>query len=159
MILQHDTHYPTKKLDIRYVVKDLSQTLWSKHSLYNPDNIENTEEVSEHGTTYNYQFADKDLIPEFPLSVKRHREDYILLQNFELVNFYADTLIETPKKTNCCFKFLSNASKKGCVRVVKSEAPVGTILSNAFEFPMLAVLNNKHLTNKLENLIRCLQWI
>jgi len=46
MRLQHDTHYLTRSLDVRYVVEDkISKNFWSKHSLYNPNNIDNTKEV------------------------------------------------------------------------------------------------------------------
>ena len=53
MKLQHDKHYLTSTLDVRYVVADrISQNFWSKHSLYNPNNIDNTEEVTEYRIPY-----------------------------------------------------------------------------------------------------------
>ena len=92
MKLQHNTHYLTRSLDVRYVVEDkVFKNFWSKHSLYNPNNIDNTEEVSEYG-------LDTDIVTDIPLLLKRENKDYIILQNFEIINYHNNSLIKTAKE-------------------------------------------------------------
>ena len=70
MKLQHDTHYITKSLDVRYITTDnvYKSHLWSKHSLYNPNNIDSTVAVSEYG-------LDTDIVTDIPLLLKRETKD------------------------------------------------------------------------------------
>ena len=154
MKLKHDTHYLTGLLDVRYVVKDkVSPNFWSTHSLYNTNNIENTEEVSEYGTIFNFKKINQDIIINSALCIRRDDEDFILLQNFEFVNYYSDQLISTVTLTDNDFKFLSDKdAKQGCIRV-KGEK------SNIHEFPILALTTEDSCTikNKLNNLYGCLR--
>ena len=120
MKLQHDTHYLTRSLDVRYVVEDkVSKNFWSKHSLYNPNNINNTKEVSEYGIPYDVFIPiGQDIIPNSALCTTRDDKDFILLQNFEFVNYYGDQLISTAKDISDDFTFLSDKNtKQGCIRV------------------------------------------
>ena len=155
MKLQHDTHYLTSKLDVRHVVADkVSQNFWSKHSLYNPNNIDNTEEVSEYGT-YDFHTRSKDILADSALCIQRDDEDFILLQNFEFVNYYSDYFIKTAKDIIDDFKFLSDKNtKQGCIRVRVSG------IDHIEEFPILALTTDVSCTikDKLDNLIRCIQW-
>ena len=154
MKLQHYTHYITKSLDVRYVVEDkVSKNFWSKHSLYNPNNIDNTEEVSEYGITYDFHSLSKDIILNSALCLQRDDEDFILLQNFEFVNYYGDKLISTVIKSDYGFTFLADKdSKQGCIRAKGENL-------NIHEFPILALITEDSCTikDKLNNLIRCLQ--
>lgn len=154
MKLQHDTHYLTSTLDVRYVVADrISQNFWSKHSLYNPNNIDNTEEIADHGTTYGSS-ADHDIFADSELCIQRDNEKFILLQNFEFVNYYGDQLISTAKDISDDFTFLSNKNtKQGCIKAREN----GT--DNIEEFPILALITDVSCTikNKLDNLMRCIQ--
>ena len=154
MKLQHDTHYLTSTLDVRYVVADkISQNFWSKHSLYNPRNIDNTEGISEYGSTYSCN-KNKDIDPYSGLCIQRDYEKFILLQNFEFVNYYGDQLISTAKDISDDFTFLSDKNtKQGCIRVRER----GTIHTE--EFPILALTTNVSCTikNKLDNLMRRIQ--
>lgn len=154
MKLQHDKHYLTSKLDVRYVVADkISQNFWSKHSLYNPRNIDNTEEISEYGSTYSCN-KNKDIDPYSGLCIQRDYEKFILLQNFEFVNYYGDQLISTAKDISDDFTFLSDKNtKQGCIRAREN----GT--DNIEEFPVLALTTDVLCTikNKLDNLMRCIQ--
>ena len=154
MKLKDDTHYLTGLLDVRYVVKyKVSPNFWSKHSLYNQNNIENTEEVSEYGTIFNFKKINQDIIINSALCIRRDDEDFILLQNFEFVNYYADKLISTATKSNYDFRFLSDKdAKQGCIRV-KGEK------SNIHEFPILALTTEDSCTikDKLNNLYGCLR--
>ena len=147
MTLQHDTHYLTRSLDVRYVVEDkVSKNFWSKHSLYNPNNIDNTEEVSEYG-------LDTDIVTDIPLLLKRENKDYIILQNFEIINYHNDSLIKTAKEIFNDFYFSSLlVSNPGCIAAMES--------TSKEYFPILALFYKKDntLANKLGNLIRCLQW-
>ena len=148
MKLQHDTHYITKSLDVRYVVEDkVSKShLLSKHSLYNPNNIDSTVAVSEYG-------LHTDIVTDIPLSLKRETKDYIILQNFEIVNYHDNCLIKTAKEISNDFSFSSYLdSKPGCI--------FATIDGSKEYFPILALFHKKDntLANKLNNLIRCLQW-
>ena len=63
-----------------------------------PSNIDNTEEVSDHGTTY-YFNQNKDIDPRSAICTTRSDEDFILLQNFEFVNYYGDQIISTVYKS------------------------------------------------------------
>ena len=155
MKLQNDTHYLTSKLDVRYVVEDKvsSNFFWSKHSLYSPNNIDNTEEVSEYGSTYSCN-KNKDIIADSALCIQRDDEDFILLQNFEFVNYYSDYFIKTAKDIIDDFKFLSyKNTKQGCIRVRVSG------IDHIEEFPILALTTDVSCTikDKLYNLIRCIQ--
>ena len=148
MKLQHDTHYITKSLDVRYITTDnvYKSHLWSKHSLYNPNNIDSTVAVSEYG-------LDTDIVTDIPLSIKRENEDYIILQNFEIIDYYNDPLIKTAKEISNYFYFSSYLdSNPGCI--------LATGNTSKEYFPILALFNIKEntLANKLNNLIRCLQW-
>lgn len=156
MKLQNDTHYLTSKLDVRYLVEDKvsSNFFWSKHSLYNPNNVDNTEGVSEYGSTYSCN-KNKDINPYSALCIQRDDEDFILLQNFEFVNYYSDYFIKTAKDIIDDFTFLSNKNtKQGCTRARSSETV------NIEEFPILALTTDVSCTikDKLDNLIRCIQW-
>ena len=154
MKLQHDTHYLTKTLDVRYVVADrVSSNFWSKHSLYNPNNIENTEEVSEYGLKYCNHAVNTDIVTDVPLLLEREDKDYIVLQNFEIINYYGDSLIKTAKEVSNGFEFSSILdSKPGCIVALSS--------TSREYFPILALFYRKDntLSYKLNNLIRCLQW-
>ena len=157
MTVQHDTHYLTNKLDVRYVIIDQERNRLSKHSLYNPFNIDNTEEISPKGRTYQPYEDSLDLIPNSALCVKRNNEDFILLQNFEFINYYGEILIETTKKSNDIFIFLSDINtKQGCIKTRAIET-----INDIEEFPILALTTDLSCTimNKLNNLIRCLKWI
>lgn len=148
MKLQHDTHYITKSLDVRYITTDnVSKShLLSKHSLYNPNNIDSTVAVSEYG-------LHTDIVTDIPLSIKRETEGYIILQNFEIIDYYGNSLIKTVKEVSNYLKFSSFlVSKSGCIVAIGST-------SNKY-FPILALFYKKDntLANKLGNLIRCLQW-
>ena len=154
MTVQHDTHYLTNKLDVKYVIIDSERTRLSKHSLYNPFIIDNTKEISPKGRTYEPFDDSCDLIPNSALCVQRNDEDFILLQNFEFINYYEDILIETTKKSNNRFTFLSDINtKRGCIKVRISETV------DIKEFPILALTTDVSckIKNKLGNLIRCLQ--
>lgn len=157
MKLQHDTHYLNRKLDVRYVVKDKVSPnhFWSKHSLYNPNNVDNTEEVSEYGITYDFHSSSKDIISNSALCIQRDDENFILLQNFEFVNYCEDKLISTLTKQDYNFTFLADKdAKQGCIRVVK----YGDL--NIHEFPMIAAFTEDSCTieDKLNNLYGCLKW-
>ena len=156
MKLQHDTHYITKSLDVRYITTDnvYKSHLWSKHSLYNPNNIDSTVAVSDYGTTYYFHSLSKDIILNSALCLQRYDEDFILLQNFEFVNYYGDKLISTVTKQDYNFTFLADKdSKQGCIRVKGENL-------NIHEFPILALITEDSCTikDKLNNLIRCIQW-
>ena len=154
MKLKHDTHHLTSKLDVRYVVEDkISQKFWSKHSLYNPNHINNIEEVSEYGLLYNFTTISKDILLNSALCIQRDDEDFILLQNFEFVNYYGDKLISTATKSNYDFIFLSDKdTKQGCIRVKGEDLKI-------HEFPMLALITENSCTikDKLNNLYECLK--
>ena len=148
MKLQHDTHYITKSLDVRYITTDnISKShLWSKHSLYNPNNIDSTVAVSEYG-------LHTDIVTDIPLSLKRETKGYIILQNFEIIDYYDNSLIKTAKEISDDFYFSSYLdSIPGCI--------LATGNTSKEYFPILALFNIKEntLANKLNNLIRCLQW-
>ena len=148
MKLQHDTHYITKSLDVRYITTDnISKShLWSKHSLYNPNNIDSTVSVSEYG-------LDTDIVTDIPLLLKRETKDYIILQNFEIIDYYDNSLIKTAKEIFNDFYFSSYLdSKPGYIFATGS--------TSKEYFPILALFYKKDnpLINKLSNLIRCLQW-
>ena len=147
MKLQHDTHYITKSLDVRYITTDnVSKShLLSKHSLYNPNNIDSTVSVSEYG-------LDTDIVTDIPLSIKRENKGYIILQNFEIISYYSDCLIKTAKEISNDFYFSSYLdSKPGCI--------FATINGSKEYFPIIALFHKKEntLANKFNNLIRCLQ--
>ena len=147
MKLQHDTHYITKSLDVRYITTDnvYKSHLWSKHSLYNPNNIDSTVAVSEYG-------LDTDIVTDIPLLLKRETKDYIILQNFEIIDYYDNSLIKTAKEIFNDFYFSSLlVSNPGCI--------VATGSTSKEYFPILALFYKKDntLANKLGNLIRCLQ--
>ena len=147
MKLQHDTHYITKSLDVRYITTDnVSKShLLSKHSLYNPNNIDSTVSVSEYG-------LDTDIVTDIPLLLKKENEDYIILQNFEIIGYYGDYLIKTAKEIFNDFYFSSYLdSKPGCI--------FATINGSKEYFPIIALFHKKEntLANKFNNLIRCLQ--
>ena len=147
MKLQHDTHYITKSLDVRYITTDnvYKSHLWSEHSLYNPNNIDSTVAVSEYG-------LHTDIVTDIPLLLKRETKDYIILQNFEIIDYYSDYLIKTAKEISNDLEFSSYLdSKPGCI--------LATINTSKEYFPILALFNIKDntLANKLNNLIRCLQ--
>lgn len=148
MKLQHDTHYITKSLDVRYITTDnvYKSHLWSKHSLYNPNNIDSTVAVSEYG-------LDTDIVTDIPLLLKRETKGYMILQNFEIIDYYDNSLIKTAKEISDDFYFSSYLdSKPGCIFATGS-------ISKEY-FPILALFHKKDntLANKLSNLIRCLQW-
>ena len=148
MKLQHDTHYITKSLDVRYITTDkvYKSYLWWKHSLYNPNNIDSRVTVSKYG-------LDTDIVTDIPLLLKRENKDYIILQNFEIIDYYDNFLIKTAKEISNDFYFSSYLdSKPGCI--------VATINGSKEYFPILALFYKKDntLENKLGNLIRCLQW-
>ena len=148
MKLQHDTHYITKSLDVRYITTDnvYKSHLWSKHSLYNPNNIDSTVAVSEYG-------LDTDIVTDIPLLLKRETKGYIILQNFEIIDYYDNSLIKTAKEISDDFYFSSFlVSNPGCI--------VATGNTPKEYFPILALFNTKDntLENKLNNLIMCLQW-
>ena len=148
MKLQHDTHYITKSLDVRYITTDnvYKSHLWSKHSLYNPNNIDSTVSVSEYG-------LHTDIVTDIPLSLKRETKDCIILQNFEIIDYYDNSLIKTAKEIFNDFYFSSFlVSKPGCI--------VARGSTSKEYFPILALFYKKDntLANKLNNLIRCLQW-
>lgn len=148
MKLQHDTHYITKSLDVRYITTDnvYKSHLWSKHSLYNPNNIDSTVAVSEYG-------LDTDIVTDIPLLLKRETKGYIILQNFEIIDYYDNCLIKTAKEISNDFYFSSYSySKPGCI--------FATCNTSKEDFPILALFRKKDntLANKLNNLIRCLQW-
>ena len=147
MKLQHDTHYITKSLDVRYITTDnISKShLLSKHSLYNPNNIDSTVAVSEYG-------LHTDIVTDIPLSLKRETKDYIILQNFEIIDYYDNSLIKTAKEIFNDFYFSSYLdSIPGCI--------LATGNTSKEYFPILALFRKKDntLANKLSNLIRCLQ--
>ena len=147
MKLQHDTHYITKSLDVRYITTDnvYKSHLLSKHSLYNPNNIDSTVSVSEYG-------LDTDIVTDIPLLLKRENKDYIILQNFEIINYHTDSLIKTAKEIFNDFYFSSFlASNPECIVAMES--------TSKEYFPILALFYKKDntLANKLGNLIRCLQ--
>ena len=154
MKLQHDTQYLTRSLDVRYVVEDkVSKNFWSKHSLYNQNNIDNTEEVSDYGLLYNFTPINQDIIINSALCLQRDDEDFILLQNFEFVNYYGDKLISTIIKSYDDFTFLSDKdSKQGCIRVRGKNLDI-------HEFPMIAVFcdANERIKIKLDNLYGCIR--
>ena len=155
MKLQHDTHYITKSLDVRYITTDnVSKShLLSKHSLYNPNNIDSTVAVSEYGSLYNFNPVDKDILLNSALCLQRDDEDFILLQNFEFVNYYGDKLISTVIKSSYDFTFLSDKdAKQGCIRVKGDNL-------NIHEFPILALITEDSCTirDKLNNLYRCIR--
>ena len=155
MKLQDDTHYLTRKLDVRYVVADkVSKNFLSKHSLYNPNNIDNTEEVSEYGTTYSFDpTIDRDIIDNSAICTTRSDKDFILLQNFEFVDYYEDQLISTVYKSDGNFAFLSDPnSKQGCIRVKGNNLDI-------HQFPMIAVFydDSERIKDKLNNLYGCLR--
>ena len=148
MKLQHDTHYITKSLDVRYITTDnvYKSHLWSKHSLYNPNNIDSTVAVSEYG-------LDTDIVTDIPLLLKRETKDYIISQNFEIIDYYDNSLIKTAKEIFNDFYFSSFlASNPGCIAAMVS--------TSKEYFPILALFHKKDntLANKLNNLIRCQQW-
>ena len=147
MKLQDDTHYLTRSLDVRYIVEDkVFKNFWSKHSLYNPNNIESTQGVSEYG-------LDTDIVTDIPLLLKRENKGYIILQNFEIIDYYNNSLIKTAKEIFNDFYFSSLlVSNPGCI--------VATGSTSKEYFPILALFYKKDntLANKLGNLIRCLQW-
>ena len=147
MKLQHDTHYITKSLDVRYITTDnvSKSNLLSKHSLYNPNNIDSTVAVSEYG-------LHTDIVTDIPLSIKRETKDCIILQNFEIISYYGDYLIKTAKEIFNDFYFSSFlVSNQGCIVAMGS--------TSTEYFPILALFYKKDntLSNKLNNLIRCLQ--
>ena len=155
MKLQHDTHYLTRSLDVRYIVanKISNNLFWSKHSLYNPNNIESTQGVSEYGIRNDISPICQDIILNSALCTQRDDEDYILLQNFEFVNYYKDILIQKATESDYGFRFLSDKdAKQGCIRV-KGEK------SNIHEFPILALTTEDSCTikDKLNNLYGCLR--
>ena len=148
MKLQHDTHYITKSLDVRYITTDnvYKSHLWSKHSLYNPNNIDSTVAVSEYG-------LDTDIVTDIPLLLKRETKDYIISQNFEIIDYYDNSLIKTAKEIFNDFYFSSFLdSAPGCILARGN--------TSKEYFPILALFYKKDntLANKLSNLIRCLQW-
>lgn len=149
MKLQHNTHYITKSLDVRYITTDnvYKSHLWSKHSLYNPNNIDSTVSVSEYG-------LHTDIVTDIPLSLKRETKDYIILQNFEIIDYHDNSLIKTAKEISDADDFYFSSyldSKPGCI--------LATINGSKEYFPILALFRKKDntLINKLSNLIRCLQ--
>ena len=148
MKLQHDTHYITKSLDVRYITTDnISKShLWSKHSIYNPNNIDSTVAVSEYG-------LHTDIVTDIPLSLKRETKDCIILQNFEIIYYHDNCLIKTAKEISNEFSFFSSYldSKPGCILAIGN--------TSKEYFPILALFHKKDntLANKLSNLIRCLQ--
>ena len=147
MKLQHDTHYITKSLDVRYITTDnaYKSHLWSKHSLYNPNNIDSTVAVSEYG-------LHTDIVTDIPLSIKREKKGYIILQNFEIIDYYDNSLIKTAKEISNDFYFSSFlVSSPGCIVAMDS--------TSKEYFPILALFYKKDNTsaNKLRRLIRCLQ--
>ena len=155
MKLQHDTHYLTITLDVRYVVANkISQNLfWSKHSLYNPNNIESTQGVAEYGIRNDISPICRDIILNSALCTQRDDEDYILLQNFEFVNYYGDILIQKATESDYGFTFLADKdAKQGCIRGSGKNLDI-------HEFPMLALITEDSCTikDKLNNLIRCLK--
>ena len=155
MKLKDDTHYLTRSLDVRYVVEDkVSKNFWSKHSLYNPNNIDNTKEVSEYGILYDVFIPiGQDIIPNSAICTTRDDEDFILLQNFEFVNYYKDKLISTVIKSDYDFTFTSDKdSKQGCIRVRGKNLYI-------HEFPMIAVFcdANERIKIKLNNLYGCIK--
>ena len=155
MKLQHDTHYLTRSLDVRYVVEDkVSKNFWSKHSLCNPNNIESTQGVSEYGIRNDISPIGQDIILNSALCTQRDDEDFILLQNFEFVNYYGDILISTATKSYDDFTFLSDKdSKQGCIRVRGENL-------NIHEFPILALIteDSRTIKDKLNDLYGCLKW-
>ena len=155
MKLQDDTHYLTALLDVRYIVanKISNNLFWSKHSLYNPNNIDNTEEVSEYGIRNDISPIGQDIILNSALCIQRDDEDYILLQNFEFVNYYKDILIQKATELDYGFRFIADKdTKQGCIRVKGENL-------NIHEFPILALITEDSCTikDKLNNLIRCIQ--
>ena len=156
MKLQDYTHYLTALLDVRYVVanKISNNLFWSKHSLYNPNNIESTQGVSEYGIRNDISPICQDIILNSALCTQRDDEDYILLQNFEFVNYYGDILIQKATESDYGFTFLADKdTKQGCIRVKGENL-------NIHEFPILALITKDSCTikDKLNNLIRCIQW-
>ena len=72
----------------------------------------------------------------------RRYEDFILLQNFEFVNYYVDQLISTVTRSNNDFTFLSDKdSKQGCIRVKGNNIDI-------HEFPMIATFYDNNETIK-----------
>ena len=123
--------------------------------MYNLNNIDNTEEVSEDGTTFTLNQS-KDIILNSALFTIIDDKDFILLQNFEFVNYYADKFISTTIRSDYNsdnkFTFLSDKdSKQGCIRVKVNNL-------NIMEFPMIATFYYEHNTiiDKLNNLRGCL---
>ena len=155
MKLQDDTHYLTALLDVRYIVanKISNNLFWSKHSLYNPNNIESTQGVSEYGIRNDISPICQDIILNSALCIQRDDEDYILLQNFEFVNYDGDILIQKATESDYGFTFLADKdTKQGCIRVRGENL-------NIHEFPMIALITEDSCTikDKLNNLIRCLK--
>ena len=156
MKLQDDTHYLTASLDVRYIItnKISNNLFWSKHSLYNPNNIESTQGVSEYGIRNDISPIGQDIILNSALCAQRDDEHYILLQNFEFVNYYGDILIQKATESDFGFTFLTNKdAKQGCIRARRENL-------NIHEFPMLASITEDSCTikDKLNNLIRCIRW-
>lgn len=150
MEIQTESHYLNRKLDVRYIDIEKQQTLVSKHSLYNPLNIENTIAINKSGETL-YRIKDYDnIVLDSKLSLKRDDENFIILQNFEFVNYYSDVLVRTVNNIYTYYTFTSSVDvKDGCIKT--------RIEQEYYQFPMLAIFDEENIKIKIENLRECLR--
>lgn len=152
MKLQHDTHYLTRSLDVRYVVEDkVSPNFWSKHSIYNPNNIDNTITINKSGEAkYRFGYPD-NIVLGSDLYLERDADDYIILQNFEFINYFFDLLCISVNKISTDLVFLSGRQTlPGCIKAKN-------LAHETTEIPMIALINdNDTLWCKLKKLSDCL---
>ena len=150
MKIQTKSHYLNKKLDVRYIDTEKQQKLVSKHSLYNPLNIKSIATIDEKGEAL-YKFDDSnDIVLDSKLSLKRNDENFIILQNFEFVNYYGDVLVKTIYDANTDYTFTSSTNvKDGCI-----ESRLGF---DYYNFPMLSIFDSDDIKIKRENLRECLR--
>lgn len=150
MEIQTKSHYLNKKLDVRYIDVGKQQKLVSKHSLYNQLNIEDTITINESGIA-SYRLNDSDnIVLDSKLSLKRYDENFIILQNFEFVNYYGDVLVKTIYDANTDYTFTSSTNvKDGCIEARKEQ--------KYYQFPMLAIFESDDIKIKIENLRECLR--
>lgn len=150
MKIQTDSHYVNGSLDVRYIDTGEQQKLVSKHSLYNPLNIENTITINESGEAL-YTFKDSDnIVLDSKLSLKRNDENFIILQNFEFVNYYVDKLFKTIYDIDKNYIFTSSSNvKDGCIEVKLEQ--------DYYQSPILAIFYSEDIKIKIENLRECLR--
>jgi hypothetical protein len=150
MKIQVDSHYLNRSLDVRYIDIGKQQKLVSKHSLYNPLNIKSIATIDKKGEAL-YKFDNSnDIVLDSKLSLKRNDENFIILQNFEFVNYYCDVLVKTIYDVNTDYIFTSSTNvKDGCIKA--------RVEFNYYNFPMLSIFESDDIKIKIENLRECLR--